>query len=114
MSEKETDGRLKLYIVVHEAVPTHMVPVLVAHSVLTADMYFTGDTTYKKWRLSSYKKVVVVANNKEFTKHRCSGKVHCTGYENSVLNGKDSCIVYLPMLDEERPNVVKFANTWGK
>lgn len=117
---------LKLYIAVLDEVPDHMVPVLVAHSVLNADKRFShlywcddeyggGQTsyslwpTYTDWKGNSFKKVVLRVNRKEFNKISELDGVYL-GFENSVLNGDDSCAVVCPRYD--LPNVLSFAKMW--
>lgn len=105
---------LKLYIAVLEGVPGHMVPVLVAHSVLGAHMQFhrsSGEylSQYGFWLLHSFKKVVLQVNQKEFAKIAAFDNVYL-GHENSVLDGNKSCAVVCPRY--ELPNVLKFAKMW--
>lgn len=103
----------KIYIAVLDEVPDHMVPVLVAHSMLGAHLSFMskGDSSYNDWLVNSFKKCVVKVNQKEFKKIReiCD----CfAGHENTVLNGEDSCIVTTPYNNSNRPNVLAFAKLW--
>ena len=112
---------LKLYIAVLDEVPDHMVPVLVAHSVLNADkrfstVHFYEDTgnypllpRYYDWKYNSFKKVVLRVNQKEFEKISALDNVYL-GYENSTLEGKKSCAVVCPRYD--LPNVLSFAKMW--
>lgn len=117
---------LKLYIAVLDEVPDHMVPVLVAHSVLNADKRFShlhwcddehgdGQTsyslwpTYTDWKFNSFKKVVLRVNRKEFNKISELYGVYL-GFENSVLDGSNTCAVVCPQYD--LPNVLSFAKMW--
>lgn len=101
---------LKLYIAVLNSVPNYMVPVLVAHSVLGAHLLFNiEDPLYNVWLNSSFKKVVLKVNQKEFDKIRLLSGTY-QGYENSVLEGRKSCLVVCPRYDY--PNVIKFAKMW--
>lgn len=116
---------LKLYIAVLDEVPDHMVPVLVAHAVLGADMYFMKElespayavkryvdsqlSNYINWKLNSFKKVVLKVNRKEFNKILMLDDVF-TAHENTVLNGEKTCAVVCPRT--EYPNVIKFAKMW--
>lgn len=103
----------KMYIAVLDEVPDHMVPVLIAHSVINGHRYLSGLNyeEYKDWLDHSFRKVVVSVNQKQFdsirTKH-----IHWGGYENTTLNGEVSCAVVLPCNDEERSNVLKYAKMW--
>lgn len=106
---------LKLYIAVLDEVPDHMVPVLVAHTMLNAHMAWynrhgeglTGK--YNEWQKDSFRKCVVRVNDKEFRKIAELPLVF-GGYESTVLEGNVSCIVVCPR--EENPNVLKFAKLW--
>ena len=100
---------MKLYIAVLEDVPDHMVPVLVAHSVLGAHLIFNTDPSYQIWLEKSFKKCVLRVNKKEFSKIKDSCVVYA-GHENTTLEGVKSCLVVLP--SEEYPNVLKFAKLW--
>lgn len=104
----------KLYIVVLDEVPDHMVPVLVAHTVLGAHLHCFSDlayeTTYRKWLRESFRKCVLRVNRKEFNKIAELRYVF-GGYENSVLDGQVSCLVVYPTYGEV-PNVLKFAKMW--
>lgn len=104
----------KLYIAVLDEVPDHMVPVLVAHSVLGAHLNFLSDlsyeTMYRKWLRSSFRKCVLLVNRKEFEKIKALPGTYL-GHENTVLNGEKSCAVAYPTYNEV-PNVLKFARMW--
>lgn len=100
---------MKLYIAVLDEVPDHMVPILVAHTVLSAHLNFSYSDIYNNWLENSFKKCVVKVNRKEFNKIMNIPNVHC-GFENTTLGGEYSCIVIRPRL--EYPNVLKFAKLW--
>lgn len=108
----------KMYIAVLDEVPDFMVPTLVAHSVINAHIYFSSDPDvgvesvhqYEDWLENSYKKVTLRVNRKEFEK---ISQLECwLGHENTTLNAEKSCAVVLPMEDDARPNVLKFAKMW--
>jgi len=120
---------MKLYIAVLDEVPNHMVPVLVAHTMLGADTYFRREyvhhvsdypevesinpfASYFEWKKDSFKKCVVRVNKKEFDKV-ISIPYTYTGYENTVLAGISSCAIPLPCKKEGIPNVLKFAKLWS-
>jgi len=101
---------MKMYIAVLDQVPDHMVPVLVAHSVLGAHLAWDHTSTeYRDWLVNSFKKCVIKVNRKEFTKIAEMPRVF-GGYENTVLDGNISCIIVMPRT--EYPNVIKFAKLW--
>ena len=100
----------KMYIAVLDEVPDFMVPTLVAHTVINAHRYFEGDVVYDNWLLSSFKKVVLRVNKKEFEKIK--QLPHWAGHENTTLNGEQSCLVVLPVQSDAIPNVLKFAKMW--
>lgn len=106
-----------MYIAVLDEVPDHIVPVLIAHSVLNADQFFrthedwsiTGE--YYEWMDKSFRKVVLRVNRKEFEKIRTT--LTCwEGHENTTLDGETSCLVVLPVDRDNKPNVLKFAKMW--
>jgi hypothetical protein len=110
---------LKMYIAVLDEFPSFMVPTLVAHSVLAADMDFTDtesvilglDKKYLDWKKNSFKKVVLKVNQKEFDKIKST--IPCyAGHENNTLGGKKSCLVTYPVYSNKVPNVLKFAKLW--
>lgn len=107
---------MKMYICVLDEFPDYMTPTLVAHSVLAAHQKFAGGDSpvynqYMKWFESSFKKVTVRVNQKEFDKIASLPFVHL-GHENNTLEGRKSCVVVCPMDDSEIPNVLKFAKLW--
>jgi peptidyl-tRNA hydrolase len=100
----------KMYIAVLDAVPDFMVPTLVAHSVINAHINMKDDPAYIDWLDTSFKKVVLRVNEKEFEK---ISQLPCwLGHENTTLDARKSCAVVLPIEDDERPNVLKFAKMW--
>lgn len=108
----------KMYIAVLDEVPDFMVPTLVAHSVINAHVHFSGSPghiqeQYSDWLENSFKKVTVRVNRKEFQKIQDSGIPVWLGHENTTLNAEKSCAVTLPMEDDQRPNVLKFAKMWA-
>ena len=101
---------MKLYIAVLDEVPDHMVPVLVAHAVLGAHLDFLNKYhPYHEWLQSSFRKVVLKVNRKEFVKISAEPWVHLA-HENTTLGGEKSCAVVWPRT--EYPNVIKFAKMW--
>lgn len=103
---------MKMYICVHEDVPDHMVPVLVAHTVVNAADSFSNYADYKYWKQHSFKKAVVKVNDKEFRNIYMLNMPVYTGHESTVMYGQPSCMIPLPCADEHRPNVLKFAKLW--
>lgn len=103
---------MKMYIAVLEAVPNHMVPVLVAHSVLGAHLFMQDGAKYNAWLKEHFFKVVVSVNEKEFAKIAALEDSYL-GYERTVLESKPSCVVALPVNKDNIPNVLKFAKLWS-
>lgn len=110
----------KLYIAVLDEVPAFMVPTLVAHAVLGAHLEFTNSfdlevdnfrpyMSYKNWLYTSFKKVVLKVNRKEFAKIAEMPYIYFA-HENKTLNAEKSCIVVSPR--DVYPNVIKFAHMW--
>lgn len=105
-----SDKNNKVYIAVLDAVPDHMVPVLVAHTILSLNDDFCDNLQYIAWKLMSYRKCVLRVNQREFD--RIAQMEHVTiGRENKTLQAMDSCIACVPR--EDWPNVIKFAKTWA-
>lgn len=100
---------MKLYIAVLDTVPSHMVPVLVAHAVVTAHQTFEDRQMYQHWLLNSFKKVVLKVNAKEFNKILALPDIS-RSHENTVLQGSTSCAVVCPRA--ELPRVLQFAKLW--
>jgi hypothetical protein len=103
---------MRLYIAVLEEVPDHMVPVLVAHTMLNAHVVFQHNPDYQNWRMNSFKKCIISVNRKEFLRiSNLPGTF--LGHENKTLGGEKSCAIPLPMEDWGLPNVLKFAKLWA-
>jgi len=102
---------MKMYIAVLDEFPDYMVPTLVAHSVLSAHLKFQNDPLYDEWLNTSFKKVVLRVNQKEFNKIAALGNVHL-GHENNTLDAKKSCAVVCPRLNQSDISVLKFAKLW--
>ncbi len=103
---------MKMYIAVLDEFPDHMTPTLVAHAVLGAHLYFSGDPIYETWVTSSFKKCVVRVNQKEFNRICELGAVY-VGFESNTLEGKVSVAVVRPYADnEDVPKVLKFSKLW--
>jgi hypothetical protein len=102
---------MKMYIAVLDEFPDYMVPTLVAHSVLGAHLEFQTQPRYKGWLSMSFKKCVVRVNQREFDKIAALEHVYL-GHENKTLDGRKACAVVLPNLEEDDPNVLKFAKLW--
>lgn len=108
----------KLYIAVLDEFPDYMTPTLVAHTVLGYDR-FAREADRDSFRIqyfayleTSFKKVVVRVNQKEFDKISALDYVYL-GYENKTLDGKNSCAVWLYNgLEDVLPNVLKYAKLW--
>lgn len=102
---------MKLYIAVLDEFPDQMVPVLTAHSVLAAHLKFKDDLMYDMWLNYDFRKCVLRVNQREFDK--ISALPDCyLGYESSCLDGRNACAIPLPYIDENKPNVLKFAKLW--
>jgi hypothetical protein len=118
--------RLKMYIAVLDQVSDFMVPTLVAHSVLAAHTHFTALNQiddildggvykfpqYIDWFETSFSKVVVRVNQKEFDNIAALEHTYL-GHENTTLEGRDSCAIPLVCAVDDRPNVLKYAKMWA-
>lgn len=102
---------MRMYIAVLDEFPDYMTPTLVAHTVLSAHLQFTGNPEYDEWFEYNFRKCVVRVNQKEFDKIAALDHVYL-GHENRTLDARKSCAVVCPMPDERLPNVLKFAKLW--
>lgn len=111
----------KMYIAVLDEAPDYMVPTLVAHSVINAHCKFSsygffvedqeGFEVYGRWKEDSFRKVTLSVNRKEYDKIK--NTLTCwEGHENTICEGKGSCLVVLPVESDAVPNVLKFAKLW--
>lgn len=110
----------RMYIAVLDEAPDYMVPTLVAHSILNAHIKFdhvhSGHelpevVIYRKWFQDSFRKVVLRVSRKEYDKIKGTLKHH-EGHENTICDGKGSCLVVLPVESDAVPNVLKYAKLW--
>lgn len=110
--EAKTKKMLKMYIAVLDKVPDNIVPTLVAHAVLSAHLKFNeqaNNTDYQDWLVNSFRKVVISVNQKEFDK---ISQLDChLAFESTVLDSENCCAVVYP-LQNDIPNVLKFAKMW--
>jgi hypothetical protein len=104
----------RLYICVLDEVPDHIVPTLVAHTVMNANDLFMryADYNYQEWKELSFRKCVCRVNRKEFEKIAALDKTFL-GHENKTLNGEKSCAIAYPVPNDQLPNVLKFAKLWA-
>ena len=103
----------KLYIIVRNDVPAHMTPVLVAHTMLSANDYYIEDEVYKEWKEKSFRKVVVVA--KDYNDYERLVKLFPNsyeGHENKTCNGEPSCLIPLPVLNSKVPGALRGLKLW--
>lgn len=114
MSETEMTSSYRLYIAVLDEVPDHIVPTLVAHSVLWAQEKMSELPTWKHWREYSFRKVVLRVSRKEFEKIQAlkTKMAVLEGHENKTLGGTTSCLVIEPTMPADAPNVLRFAKMW--
>ena len=109
----------RMYIAVLGEAPDYMVPTLVAHSVINAHIKFSKSfdglewqyPEYIDWLDNSYRKVTLRVNRKEYEKIKDT-LAHWEGHENTICEGKGSCLVVLPVESDAVPNVLKFAKLW--
>lgn len=99
----------KMYICVLDNVPSHMVPVLVAHATARHIQQYTGHLTFEDWYENSFRKCVVSVKRKEFDKILELPNI-MTSFENTVNEGTDSCITVIA--DTNDYKVLKFAKLW--
>lgn len=113
MKPEISEKNNKVYIIVLDQVPDHMVPVLVAHSILGAHFKFYGNNVWNCWLKESFRKCVVSLPKKVFDRLPTiiPEKSIYFGHENKTLGGIDSCAVILPM--EEYPKEISFAKLWS-
>lgn len=109
----------KMYIAVLDEFPDYMTPTLVAHAVLGYHQCYgygkIEDETqeehlYSQWLYTSFKKVVLRVNEKEFDKIADLYGVELF-HENKTLEGKKSCAVVV-VEEGNIPSVLKYAKLW--
>lgn len=98
-----------MYIAVLDEFPDYMTPTLVAHSVLGYHLLMQSVPEYELWLTTSFKKVTIRVNRKEFDKITALQRTHLF-HENNTLNGQKSCAVTI--VGDDVPNVLKFAKLW--
>lgn len=100
---------MKMYIAVLDEFPDYMTPTLVGHAVLGYHLLKDMNDIYNAWIVTSFKKVTVRVNRKEFDK---IAQLEMTElfHENNTLNGQKSCAVTI--VGDDIPNVLKFAKLW--
>lgn len=86
---------LKLYIATLDTAPDYMYGTLVAHSVLGAHLQFTADghEEYQEWLNESFRKVTVRVSQEQFDAILAMDRPIYQGYENTICDGKTSCLV---------------------
>lgn len=100
--------KLKEYIFVLDTVDDHMVPVIVAHAVLSAHKQFENLSMYRHWLRESYKKCVCKVNQAEMNKIVKEKHVSLTTERNYGMT--IVAAVLCPRF--EYTNVVKYAKLW--
>lgn len=104
----------KMYIAVLDEAPDYMVPTLVAHSILNAHFEFcdNDEEGYDEWLCNSFRKVTLRVSRREYDKIK-ETLTYWEGHENTICDGKGSCLVVLPVESDAVPNVLKFAKLWA-
>lgn len=101
MAERDP-SKLKVYIAVRDDVPDSLVPLVVAHAILSADIVFSrrSEPVWALWKEHSFKKVIVRVDEETFdTINDNFRTVPC--YEENVLGSDDCVTVVLPMWKDE-------------
>jgi len=99
-----------MYILVRDDVPLGNAMVAVAHASLAGYLEFKETQEMAEWLSGSFRKVVCVANAKEFTNARSvADNVVIT---ESSLGNREVAIVFKPRT--EWPRVLKFARRYEK
>jgi hypothetical protein len=99
---------MKMYILVRQSVPDHMVPVVTAHASLACYKRFENDPNMIRWVNGIFKKVVCSVNDKEFENSKKDEQYIIT--TESALNGDDVAITFCPR--EEYSKQFKFFELW--
>lgn len=104
LSTAERDpSKLKVYIAVRDDVPDDLVPLVVAHAILSADDVFGHKDIWKEWKAHSFKKVIVrVTPNQLDEIDYAMQTVPC--YEENVLDSVDCVTVVLPFYKDTETN----------
>ncbi len=102
---------MKMYIAVLDSFDDFMTPTLVGHAVLGYHLEQTkhSNSLYQHWLTTSFRKVTLRVNQREFDKIAQLPNVGLF-HENNTLQGKKSCAILV--VGEDVPNVLKFAKLW--
>lgn len=102
------DPKLKMYILVRDAVPDHFAPVVAAHASLGCYLKYKDHPMIQKWVEGVFYKVVVRVNDKEFEAAKQFPDVHVQ--TEAGLGGIEATVSMVPR--EEWPKAVKFYRLW--
>ncbi len=98
-----------MYIILKEAVPAKLAPVIAAHASLACYKKFEADVRMVQWINSVFKKVVCKVSEEEFNQLK-----HETDYvllTESALNNQEVCLAFCPR--EEYPKKFRFFKMWA-
>ncbi|GAA4340502.1 hypothetical protein [Flaviaesturariibacter amylovorans] len=99
---------MKMYILVKEDVPDHLVPVIAAHASLACFRKYEHDADMQRWINSVFKKAVCKVTGTEFEGAKQVEKnVLLT---ESSLNDQEVCLCFSPR--DEYPKSFKFFRLW--
>ncbi|MBT8220222.1 MAG: hypothetical protein KJP00_10365 [Bacteroidia bacterium] len=99
---------MKMYILIRDAVPDQLAPVIAAHASLACYKKFEDDPDMQEWMNSIFYKVVCKVNDTEFEKAQELDK--CLSLTESSLENKEVCLVFCPRV--EYPRYFKFFRMW--
>lgn len=100
-----------MYILVLDSIPNNFVPVICAHSSLSAHLKWNNNNKkYNEWLKDSYKKCVVSVNQKEFDKAKTFDDVIVQ--TEAGLGGIEVAIVLCPRDKENYHKAVNFYKLW--
>lgn len=99
---------MKMYIILKDNLPDKLAPVVAAHASLACYKKFEADVRMQNWINGIFRKVVCLANEKEFEKLKQEAdNVLLT---ESSLGGEEVCLAFCPR--EEYPKKFKFLRMW--
>lgn len=100
-----------MYIATLDEAPDYMYGTLIAHSVLGAHLQFKDDPLYNDWLQNSFRKVTVRVTKEEFEEIKNLPQPIYEGHENTILDGKTSCLITIAKHGEV-PTPLKNAKLW--
>lgn len=99
---------MKMYIIIHQDTPDHLVPVIAAHASLACFRQFEEDSDMQQWINAVFRKVVCVVDDTGFQQLKSEEKQ--VVLTESSLENKEVCIAFCPR--PTYPKRFKYLSLW--